>query len=159
MKHSKTFEKSSLKKEIIIRSLKIIDIFYATFIYILGAFIFSFFLDKYMFREFNKEKENNKSLLILVLEVCGIVGFSGIISYLYRNFAHAFLFPFEGFYGFSHYKVEEVTSTGIFTVYILFFNDYLDKKLQLIKDKFMNLNKKPLYEIKDEIKDKIKTEI
>ena len=155
MKHSKTFEKSSLKKEIIIRSLKIIDIFYATFIYILGAFIFSFFLDKYMFREFNKEKENNKSLLILVLEVCGIVGFSSIISYLYRNFAHAFLFPFEGFYGFSHYKVEEVTSTGIFTAYILFFNDYLDKKLQLIKDKFMNLNKKPLSEIKDEIKDEI----
>lgn len=145
--HLKKSKKISLKREVIIRTLKIIDIFYATFIYILGAFIFSFFLDKYIFVEFNQEKENKKNLFILVFEVCGIIGLSGIISYLYRNFAHAFLFPFEGIYGFSHFKIEEVTSGSIFVTYILFFNDYLEKKLNLIKNKLMNLDKKPIAEI------------
>lgn len=156
-KKSKMIEKSSIKREIIIRTLKIIDIFYATFIYIFGAFIFSFFLDKYVFGEFNEEKESKKNLFILVLEVCGIIGFSGIISYIYRNFAHAFLFPFEGFYGFSHFKVEEVTSGGIFTAYILFFNDYLEKKLDLIKKKFINLDKKPIVEIISDLENTTQT--
>jgi hypothetical protein len=149
------FKKPYLKREIIIRTLKIIDIFYATFIYIFGAFIFSFFLDKYVFGEFDEEKENKKNLFILVFEVCGIVGFTGVISYLFRNLAQAYLFPFEGYYGFSHIKVMEVKSGALFTTYILLLNSYLQKKIVLIKNKFMNLNKKPINEIKTEIKDKI----
>ena len=123
------------KKELIIRSIKIVAIFYATFIYILFAFLLVILLDKYIFPEFDEKKESKKKTFRLILEVCLIVGFTGILSYLFRNFAHAFLFPFEGVYGYSHYRVSEIKSGTLFTAYVVLFNNYLQSKISLIKKK------------------------
>jgi hypothetical protein len=130
------------KNDLIIRSIKIVAIFYAAFIYILFAFVFVIFLDKYVFPTFDETEEEKKPTIILILEVCIIVGFTGITSYFFRNFAHAFLFPFEGVYGYSHYRVSEVKSGTLFTAYVILFNSYLQSKIDLIKNKiFNNLDK------------------
>jgi len=128
----------SFKKELIIRSLKIIDIFYATFIYILFAFICSIFLDKYVLPNFDEEKEKKKSVIVLILELCGLIGLIGIISYIFRNIAQVYFFPFEGYYGFSHYRVSEVKSGGLFTAYVLILNVYIQQKISLIKSKLLD---------------------
>ncbi len=135
MSNKKIYLSNDTKKDLIIRSIKIVAIFYATFVYILFAFIFVIFLDKYVFPEFDEEKESKKSSLRLILEVCIIVGFTGIFSYFFRNFAHAFLFPFEGIYGYSHYRVSEIRSGTLFTAYVILFNSYLQSKISLIKKK------------------------
>jgi hypothetical protein len=115
-----------------------IDIFYATFLYILFAFICSLFLDKYVFTNFDEEKEKKKSIILLILELCGLIGLIGVISYIFRNIAHFYFFPFEGYYGFSHYKVSEVKSGGLFTAYVLILNVYLQQKLSIIKSKLLD---------------------
>ncbi len=133
---------NKIKKDLIIRSIKIVAIFYSAFIYILFAFFFVIFLDKHVFPKFDEKKESKKTSLRLILEVCVIIGFTGIISYLFRNFAHAFLFPFEGIYGYSHYRVHEIKSGALFTTYVILFNNYLQSKISLIKNKiFNNLDK------------------
>jgi hypothetical protein len=130
------------KKDLIIRSIKIVAIFYAAFIYILFAFFFVIFLDKHVFPKFDEKKESKKTVIRLILEVCGIIGCTGIVSYFFRNFAHAFLFPFEGIYGYSHYKVSEIKSGTLFTAYVVLFNNYLQSKISLIKKKINdNLDK------------------
>ena len=130
------------KKDLIIRSIKIVAIFYSAFIYILFAFFFVIFLDKHIFPKFDEKKESTKTVIRLILEVCVIIGFTGIISYLFRNFAHAFLFPFEGIYGYSHFRVSEIKSGTLFTAYVVLFNNYLQSKISLIKNKINdNLDK------------------
>jgi hypothetical protein len=130
------------KSQLIIRSIKMVAIFYSAFVYILFAFFFVIFLDKHVFPNVDKEKESKKTVIRLILELCAIVGFTGIVSYLFRNFAHAFLFPFDGIYGYSHSKVSEIKSGSLFTAYVILFNNYLQNKLKLIKNKIVNnLNK------------------
>ena len=130
------------KKDLIIRSIKIVAIFYSAFIYIFFAFLFVIFLDKHIFPKFDEKKESTKTVIRLILEVCVIIGFTGIISYLFRNFAHAFLFPFEGIYGYSHYQVHEIKTGTLFTAYVVLFNNYLQSKISLIKKKINdNLDK------------------
>jgi hypothetical protein len=133
---------NKIKKDLIIRSIKIVSIFYSAFIYILFAFFFVIFLDKHVFPKFDEKKESKKTSLRLILEVCVIIGFTGIISYFFRNFAQAFLFPFEGIYGYSHYKVSEIKTGTLFTTYVILFNNYLQSKIYLIKKKIVdNLDK------------------
>ena len=132
------------KTDLIIRSIKLVAIFYAAFIYIFFAFLFVIFLDKHIFPEFDEKKESKKTTFRLILEVCLIVGFTGVVSYLFRNFAHAFLFPFEGIYGYSHYKVSEIKSGTLFTAYVILFNSYLQNKISLIKKKILDNINKPM---------------
>jgi hypothetical protein len=146
MSNKKIYLSNDTKKDLIIRSIKIVAIFYAAFVYIFFAFIFLIFLDKYIFPDFDEEKEAKKSSLRLILEVCAIVGFTGILSYFFRNFAHAFLFPFEGIYGYSHYRVNEIRSGSLFIAYVILFNNYLQSKISLIKKKVAKNINKPIIE-------------
>lgn len=130
------FLNENFKNEVMIKLIKVIDIFFASFIYILAAFIVSFILDKYIFPKFDEEKENKKNFILSVLELCFIIGIIGVISYISRNLIHMIPFPLEGLYGFKHLMVYEVKSGALFTAYVILLNTYLQKKLALIKDRF-----------------------
>lgn len=128
--------KTHIKNDFIIKLIKIIDIFFASFIYIVCAFIVSFILDKYFFPKFDEEKEKNKNFIVSVIEICVIIGITGVIAYITRNLIQMIPFPFEGLYGFRHLMVYEVRSGALFSAYVILLNTYLQKKLNVIKDRF-----------------------
>jgi len=131
-----------MSNELIIRLIKILDIFSVSFIYIICAFIVSFFLDRYIFPDFDDEKEKKKNFVLSVFEVCFIVGIMGIIAYVARNLIHMIPFPLEGLYGFKHLMVMEVRSGSLFSAYIILLNSYLQKKLSFIKNRFSEIANK-----------------
>jgi hypothetical protein len=132
-----------IQNELIIKLIKVLDIFFASFVYICAAFLVSLILDKYFFPKFNEEKEKKKKFIISVFEVCFIVGLIGVISYVIRNLIQMIPFPLDGLYGFKHLMVGEVRSGALFSAYVILLNSYLQKKLIVIKNKFSNIvNKK-----------------
>ncbi len=132
-----------IKNELMIKLIKVLDIFFASFVYICSAFLVSFILDKYVFPKFDEEDEKKKHFVITVFEVCFIVSIVGVISYVMRNLIQAIPFPLDGLYGFKHLMVNEVRSGALFSAYVILLNSYLQKKLVVIKHRFSNIvNKK-----------------
>ena len=71
-----------MNREIIIRSIKILDIFYITAVYIMTAFFVSYGLDKHVLGKVDKEKQKKKSLLKQLVEVCIMIGLLGSLTIL-----------------------------------------------------------------------------
>ena len=73
-----------MKKEFIIRFIKLLDITYIFSFYVLGAFIHGLLLSS-IFSEYNKEKYENKSSFKIFIEICLIFGCIGILVYFTKN--------------------------------------------------------------------------
>ena len=124
---------SDLKKEIIIRSIKIFAISY----FLTLAFIFSFFIAKYIdnfFVYLYGTDYSSKTFNILYLEALSQIIFLSIISYFVRNIIHLIPFPFEGIYGFQYMKVKEVITPFSVTLFLFIFQYNYQDKLKYIKD-------------------------
>jgi hypothetical protein len=99
-----------LKKESIIRSIKILDIGFITILYFTFGYLISWFVNK-LYPSF--DNDNNPRKILLFLEVCGQLFVIGIIVYILRNIITAIPFPLEGVYGYQHSRVKELYSGGI----------------------------------------------
>ena len=111
-----------LKKEIIIRGIKIIDIGYVIVIYFAIGVTLALLIDK-MFGKYNQEEDDKKSLIRLFSEICFQLWISGIIIYIARNLLPEIPFPLDKVYGFDHKKVKEVTSIATFIYAFFFFQE------------------------------------
>ena len=123
--------KVNYKKEIIIRSIKIIDIGYITAIYITLGIIGARLCDKY-FGKFNIEHERKKPLYKSIIEMILYLWFIGVVIYIVRNVVPLIPFPLDGIYGFDHLKVREVTSAATFAIAFIYFQENYQSKLKYI---------------------------
>jgi hypothetical protein len=123
-----------LKKELIIRTIKIIDIGFITVIYLLlGMFLAKKcddFLDK-----FNKDDEEKKPLYRSILELLIYLWFTGIVIYIVRNIVPLIPYPLNGIYGYDHLKVKEVTSASLFSISFLYFQTHYQNKMKYVYSK------------------------
>jgi len=123
-----------LKKELIIRTIKIIDIGFITVIYLLlGMFLAKkcdSFLDK-----FNIENEEKKPLYRSILELLIYLWFTGIVIYIVRNIVPLIPYPLNGIYGYDHLKVKEVTSASLFSISFLYFQTHYQNKMKYVYSK------------------------
>jgi len=119
---------NNTKKEIIIRSIKIIDIAYIFSVYAISGFFFSLLLDK-IFPVYNEQKYKTYSKSKIIIEICLQFAAIGIIVYLIKNLFELVPFPFEGIYGYEHKKVKELDNAIPLTYTILFFQNSLKDKL------------------------------
>ena len=129
---------SKTKKEIIIRSIKILDIAYVTFIYGFIALLTASLLDKYIYKyvSFQKvAKEEDKNFYVLLLEIFICLTFNGIAFYLLRNLLQFIPFPLDGVYGFTHMRVNEVKSGAIISVVLIWFSKVLIAKMVALQSK------------------------
>lgn len=117
------------KKEAIIRGIKILDIGFITAIYFsLGLFLAKACDD--VAGEFDEEKENQKPLWKIIIELTFYFWFIGIVIYVVRNVIPLIPFPLDGIFGFDHMMVKEVTNAMAFTITFIYFQKYYQSKIQ-----------------------------
>lgn len=119
----------SLTDDIIIRSIKILDIGYITVLYIAMSLICAIITDKVM-GEFDEQKESKKTVWRLTLEFILTIWLYGVLIYVVRNVIELVPFPFDGYHGFSHKKVKELNSAMVFTFTFVLFSKHLKSKLE-----------------------------
>ena len=122
------------KKELIIRSIKIIDIGYITVIYVILGIFLAKLCDKQL-GKFEEKKANEKSIFQHMIELILLLWFIGIVIYIVRNLVPLIPFPLDGYYGFKHLKVKELTSATFFTISFMYFQVYYQNKIKYIFSK------------------------
>lgn len=119
------------KKEIIIRSIKLIDIGYITTIYLILGIILAKVCDKY-FGKFDEEMEQKKPLIQSILELILHLWLISIVIYVVRNLVPHVPFPLNGIYGYNHLKVKELTLATTFSIVFIYFYEYYQMKVKYI---------------------------
>jgi hypothetical protein len=120
--------KQTLGQDLLMRSIKIIDIGYIAVIYMAFSFFFAVLTDKIM-GKFDEKKESAKPKWQLTLEVIIAVWAYGVLIYIVRNLVEVIPFPLDGYQGFEHKRVKELGSAIIFSFTYLLFSSYLKSKL------------------------------
>jgi len=122
------------KKEIIIRSIKILDIGYITIIYVILGITLAKISDRYL-STFDEKKEAKKPIRQSVLELILYIWLIGIVIYVVRNIVPLIPFPLDGIYGFEHSRVKEVTSAATFSIMFIYFQEHYQEKIKYIYSK------------------------
>jgi hypothetical protein len=124
-------------EDITLRSIKILNIGWATVAYFAMAIITIFILDK-VYGKFDTNRYEKMSLFDLNKSVILYVWLIGVITYFIRNLFPLVPFPFDGFMGYDHNKVKEVTSAATFGVFVVLFNERLQGYYSIIKKRMFN---------------------
>lgn len=123
----------NVKNELIIRSIKIIDIGFLTVFYFLIAFFSSVYIDKKL-GQFDTRKADKKNIFILFLEIIVHIWLIGVFTYFVRNIIELVPYPLNGIDGYDHSKVKELGGGVVFTfVFFLFQTNLRDKLLYIYK--------------------------
>jgi len=120
--------KQTFEHDLLMRSIKILDIGYISIIYIALALSISKVADNIL-GEFNEEKEEEKTFLQRSIELCISFWMFGVLIYIVRNIVERIPFPLNGYQGFDHLRVKEVGSAGVFSLAFLMFNSFLKTKV------------------------------
>ena len=127
----------SLSNDILMRSIKIVDIGYISVLYIVMSLACAMTVDKVM-GEFDENIEAKKSVWRLTLEFIITIWLYGVLIYVVRNLIELVPFPLDGYHGFSHKNVKELTSAMVFTFTFVLFSKHLKAKLDFYY-KFLKL--------------------
>lgn len=126
-----------LFREVLLRSIKIINIGWATVSYFILAVLTIFLLDK-IYGKYNPKYYEKLSTFEINKEAIIYLWILGIFVYLVRNIFPLIPFPFDGLYGYDHNKVKEVTTAAIYAAFIVLFNERIQGYYTLIKQRLFN---------------------
>ena len=127
----------NLKKEIILRIIKILDISYIFSFYAAAGFFLSIFLDKIL-PKFDEKIYVNKSTSSIIINICIQFAIIGIIVYIVKNLFEIIPFPLNGIYGYEHKKVKELKDALPLIYTIIYFQYSLRDKLLFVAKRFID---------------------
>jgi hypothetical protein len=123
----------------IITLIKCFAIIYISILYTFTGITISNILDTYFFPKFVKTKvdEDNRDIFKLIFEIAIIFGILGIFSFFGRNLVEFIPFPLDKHHGFDYSRVQNLTSSLVFTVSTMTCT-LLTDRIILLKKKFTN---------------------
>ena len=131
-------QKQTLKEDLLIRGIKLLDIGYITTIYVLGGVYAASILDNYVYPRinFNKnipdEKKKTEQILIELI-ICLII--NAIIVYILKNILQKIPFPLDKKFGFDHMKVKEFQTGQILNFVLILFSKSIKTKIYLLQSR------------------------
>ena len=125
--------KSELQREIIIRTIKIIDIVFITILYFFVGYYVSISTDVLFVNIFGIDY-SNKSRITIVIELVLQLSFIGIVVYILRNTIELIPFPLDGLYGFDHMRMKELKSGALLSLVVLLFQYNLQSKFLYLRN-------------------------
>jgi hypothetical protein len=120
--------KQTLQQDVLMRSIKMVDIGFLNFIYVGLAVLCAKIVDR-VIGKFDETVENKKSFTRVSLEMFVALWLYGVLIYAVRNVVPLIPFPLHGFHGFDHFRVKELGVPTVFSFTFLIFSDYLRNKL------------------------------
>jgi hypothetical protein len=129
----------TLKEDIIVRLIKMLNMGYTNVIYIIPTIFIATLLDKHIYSNIqigDTKKDEDKRIMILLIEIIIILTINGIVCYILRNVLQKMPFPFEGTYGFDHMKVMEIKNGAVITLVLMYFAPIIVNKLKTLQQKF-----------------------
>jgi hypothetical protein len=119
--------------ELIIRSIKIVDLGFTVSIYILLGLIVAKLMDK-IEGPVNHKKIKEKPFYKILLELILFFWFVGIFWYIARNIVPLIPFPLDGIFGYDHFKLKELHSTTLFLTMLLLISKNYKEKINYLYD-------------------------
>ena len=114
---------------LLFRLVKMFDIGYLTVVHFLLALGFGKLLDM-IYGNYDQVEENKKPLIQIMFEVIGMFWVTGVFIYIYRNVVRYVPSPFDGYFGFKHALVKEITDGSVFV--LVFFYAQQTQKLKFL---------------------------
>jgi len=114
------------------RSIKIVDIGWATSVYFMLAFCTVWFMFGHDYDPASAT-EANKPTWLLGMEIVGHIWLIGTLSYFARNLFGLVPWPFDGIYGFDHLLVKEVNTSFTYSVLVVMFDTRFQKQVAEFK--------------------------
>ena len=124
------------KKELAIRSVKLLDIGYVTALFFLAGYYTAQYSEK-VFRNFLGEPSTftSKSNTRLLMEILLQIAIIGMMSYILRNLVEKIPYPLNGMKGYDHLKLKELAGPGVITFFLVVFSFDLQQKIMTVRNR------------------------
>ena len=122
-----------LQHDILMRSIKILDIGYIAVLYFTIAHFLSIILDRisvFLFGHIRHDKRKTKTTLYM--EILFQIILTGVCIYIGRNIIMYIPFPLDGYNNYDHFKVKELTTGAFLNVFIFSLQKTLQSKIKLL---------------------------
>ena len=127
--------KQTFGHDVLMRWIKVLDIGYGTVIYFFLAIVCAKTSDK-IFGNFDEERESQKSFARVTLELIALLWLYALLIYVFRNIVPLIPFPLDGYKGFEHSRVKEISNPDL--IFVLVFLTYSET----LKNKIMSFYKR-----------------
>jgi uncharacterized protein (DUF486 family) len=121
------------KKELVVRSIKVVDFGFIVTIYFFLGFIFARIIDRLQPNS-KKEELQDKPMHRLFIDVIFILWGSAIIMYFVKNAVEMIPFPLDNVYGYKHSRTiqSEYAGISIFSFALFYFQKELPMKMNIL---------------------------
>ena len=123
------------KKDLIMRSIKLLDISLLGIYYLFGGIIVSLMIDK-LFPEFDESVYSQKSSIEIFLEICLNISSMMIVVYILRNIVERIPFPLDGLFGYDHSRVIEIKGGILIAFAVITFQHNFKNKVTFLINRF-----------------------
>jgi hypothetical protein len=114
----KNIAKQTFANDVLMRSIKILDIGYIFCFYYTLAVILAIITNKHL-APFDPKKYDKLSTRKITIEILLLMWMYGVLCYISRNLIKLIPFPLDGYEGYQHKKIRELNNTWVFsTIYL-----------------------------------------
>lgn len=113
---SQTPKTQSVTDDMLVRSIKIVDIGYSAFVYFVSAFVYIYIIRSIETR-MKLEDVKKTSTIKIIVRLLVHTWLIGVGAYITRNIYEKVPFLFEGVKGYQHLRTKEVVQSAVFTAF------------------------------------------